>query len=101
MKEEKIAGSGEGLLHSALLISQAQALLGSLSSSRMEAQGCRPQRATPSPEKSSTRAGSSQNPGCKGPHHSGARVRTSRGDGDASRRRPELFKEVPVVSGGQ
>lgn len=51
--------------------------------------------------KVSTQAGPAQNPGCKGPQRTSAQVRTSRGDGDASRRRRELFKEVPVVSGGQ
>lgn len=105
VKAEKIPGSGEGLLHSALLVSQAQAPPGSqpapsllslsLSLPGMEAQGC---GSSPAPQR---KAGLAQNPGCKGPHHASTEVRTSRGDGDASWRRRELFKEVPVVSGGQ
>lgn len=67
----------------------------SLSLPGTEAQGC---GSSPAPR---TQAGLAQNPGCKGPHHASTEVRTSRGDGDASWRRRELFKEVPVVSGGQ
>lgn len=93
MKEEKIAGSRRRTR--ALLISQAPAPPGSLSTTRMEAQGRRPQHGSARHQRVQRRQGGARTPGAKGlitlvhgSEHPGAMEPRLRGDQRSSKRFP-------------